>query len=216
MRKMLWSLALCSLAAMAAAAQTGAGAGSGQGAGSGSSGGQGMGAAQAAPTDPLSTYIKGSFKRNSGYLVAAAEKMPDDGYSAKLGTQTETRTFAQMMGHTINANFSSCSQIKGEQNPNTTDFEHTAQTKDQLVKGIHAAMDYCGPIYDGLTDAALMQPRSVQGRDGQTRTIYPLNGAIGNVVHNNEMYGNMVGIFRSKNLVPPSTEASQQGGRRGM
>lgn len=213
MRKMLWGLALCSLAAMPALAQSGAGAGSGQGMGSGSSGGQGMAAPQGTPTDPLATYIKGSFKRNSGYIVAAADKMPEDGYSAKLGTQPETRTFAQMMGHTINANFNACSQLKGEANPNATDFEHTPQTKDQLAKGIHAAMDYCGPIYDGLTDAALMQPRSMQGRDGQTRMVYPVNAAIGNVVHNNEMYGNMVGIFRSKNLVPPSTEGA---GRRGM
>ena len=37
---------------------------------------------------------------------------------------------------------------------------------------------------------------------------------IGNLAHNNEEYGNIVGYFRGNNLVPPSSE-NQGGGRRG-
>lgn len=216
MRRFLCGMALCSLMALPAIAQSGAGAGSGQGSGSGASGGQGM-AAQAAPTDPLATFVKNSFKSVSGYLIGSAEKMPEENFGKKLGTQPETRTYAQMLGHVINANYLFCSTAKGETNPQTVDYEKTQQAKDSLVKAMHAAIDYCQPIYDGLTDAALMSSRTVSGQNGQTRQVYMFNPIIRNVVHNNEEYGNIVGYFRSFNLVPPSTEAAaaQQGGRRG-
>lgn len=216
MKKFLCGMALCSLMALPALAQTGAGAGSGQGSGSGASGGQGM-AAQAAPADPLSTFVKGAFKSVSGYLIASAEKMPEENFGKKLGTQPETRTYGQLIGHVVNANYFFCAQAKGEADPQTVDYEKTPQTKDALVKGMHAAIDYCQGIYDGLTDTALMTPRTVTGQNGQTRQVYPFNPILRNVAHNNEEYGNIVGFFRQFNLVPPSTEAAQQqqGGRRG-
>ena len=215
MRKLLWSLALCSISAIPVLAQTGAGAGAG--AGSGSGGGQGMAAAQSAPADPLATFVKGSFKSVSGYLVGSAEKMPEENFGKKLGTQPETRTYAQLLGHVVNANFFYCSQAKGEASPQTVDYEKTAQAKDALVKGMHAAIDYCQGVYDGLTDAALMASRTVTGQNGQTRQVFMFTPILRNVAHNNEEYGNIVGYFRQFNLVPPSTEAAQQqqGGRRG-
>jgi hypothetical protein len=220
MKRFLCGMALCSLLALPAIAQSGAGAGSGQGSGSGSSGAAGSGqaaAAQAPPTDPLATFVKNSFKSVSGYLVGSAEKMPEENFGKKLGTQPETRTYAQMLGHVINANFLFCSQAKGEQSPQTVDYEKTQQAKDSLVKAMHAAIDYCQPIYDGLTDASLMSSRSVTGQNGQTRQVFMFAPILRNVAHNNEEYGNIVGYFRSFNLVPPSTEAAaaQQGGRRG-
>ena len=216
MRRFLCGMALCSLMALPAIAQSGAGAGSGQGSGSGSSSGQAA-APQAAPTDPLATFVKGAFKSVSGYLVGSAEKMPEENFGKKLGTQAETRTYAQMLGHVINANFFYCSQAKGEQSPQTVDYEKTQQTKDALAKAMHAAIDYCQPVYDGLTDASIMSSRTVTGQNGQSRQVFMFNPILRNVSHNNEEYGNIVGYFRSFNLVPPSTEAAaaQQGGRRG-
>ena len=216
MRRFLCGMALCSLMALPAIAQSGAGAGSGQGSGSGSSSGQAA-APQAAPADPLATFVKGAFKSVSGYLVGSAEKMPEENFGKKLGTQPETRTYAQMLGHVINANFFYCSQAKGEQSPQTVDYEKTQQTKDALAKAMHAAIDYCQPVYDGLTDASIMSSRTVTGQNGQSRQVFMFNPILRNVSHNNEEYGNIVGYFRSFNLVPPSTEAAaaQQGGRRG-
>jgi len=216
MTRFLCGMALCSLMALPAIAQSGAGAGSGQGSGSGASSGQAA-AAQAAPTDPLATFVKGAFKSVSGYLIGSAEKMPEENFGKKLGTQPETRTYAQMLGHVINANYFFCSQAKGEQSPQTVDYEKTQQTKDALVKAMHAAIDYCTPIYEGLTDASITSSRTVAGQNGQSRQVFMFTPILRNVAHNNEEYGNIVGYFRSFNLVPPSTEAAaaQQGGRRG-
>jgi hypothetical protein len=170
---------------------------------------------QMAPqVDPLATFVKNSFKSNSNYLIHSAEDMPEENYSMKLGTTAEVRTFGSMIGHVINANVLFCAQAKGEANPATVDYERTTQTKADLVKAMHAAMDYCGPIYDALTDASSMEmvtpPAGGRGPGRPYLRIVPL---LRNVIHNNEEYGNLVGYFRTKNLVPPSTALASQGGR---
>lgn len=167
---------------------------------------------QAPPADPLSTFVKAQFKNNSNYLIKSAQDMPEDKYSSKLGTQPETRTFAQLIGHVINANYFFCAQAKGEASPNKTDFEHTAQSKAQLAAAMQAAIDYCSSAYGSLTDTTGMEMvTSAGGGSGHPQPrIVPL---IRNVIHNNEEYGNLVGYFRNANLVPPSTAASRQGGR---
>jgi DinB superfamily len=165
--------------------------------------------------DPLSTYIKGAFKSNSNYLIHSAEDMPEENYSMKLGTTPEVRTFAAMIGHVINANYFYCSHAKGEASPGTINYETTAMSKADLVKAMHAVLDYCGPIYDALTDASAMEmvtPAAAPGR-GPGQPYPRIQPLISNVVHNNEEYGNLVGYFRTKNLVPPSTALASQGGR---
>ena len=49
-----------------------------------------------------------------------AEKMPEEFYGLRPGTQEEVRTFGQQVGHVANFNFllPQCSQAKGEKNPN--------------------------------------------------------------------------------------------------
>lgn len=173
-------------------------------------------AQQAPPTDPLATYIKGGFKSNANYLIKSAQEFPDDKYTAKLGTQPETRTFAALIGHVINANYFYCSTAKGEADPQTKDYEKNPGTKAEMAAAMQAAIDYCSPIYDGVTDASAMEmvtPAAVAGRGPgrpQARGVILLR----NLVHNNEEYGNIVGYFRANNLVPPSSENQNQGGGR--
>lgn len=225
MKKLLFGMLALGIAALPAIAQS-AGAGGGQGSGQGAASGQSAGGGQAAsgqqmppPADPLATYVKNQFKSNANYLIKSAQEMPEEKYSAKLGTQPETRTFAALMGHIINANYFFCAAVKGEADPQTTDYEKTPQTKAQITAAIQAAIDYCGPLYDSLTDATAMQmvtPAQVPGR-GPGRPVLRVVGLMRNVIHNNEEYGNLIGYFRSNNMVPPSSENQQPaGGRRGQ
>ncbi len=72
-------------------------------------------------------------------------------------------------------------------------------------------MDYCAPLYESLTDATAMQmvtPPTAQGR-GPGRPVLRVAGLLRNVIHNNEEYGNLIGYFRSNNMVPPSSENQQ-------
>jgi hypothetical protein len=201
MRKLLCTVALCALAAIPAIAQGGAPAGGG--------------AQMAPPTDPLATFVKAQWSQVSKNLIGSAEQMPDANFSMKLGTTPEVRTYGSLLGHVIDANFLFCARAKAEANPNTVDYEHTPQVKADLVKAMHAAMDYCGPVYDSLTDASgtqLMTPPATGRGPGRPFPLFqPL---IQNIIHNNEEYGNIVGYFRAANLVPPSTAAAN-GGRRG-
>jgi hypothetical protein len=208
MRKFLCSVVLCGLAAMPAIAQ---GGGTAPAAG-----------APQAPTavtaDPLTAYVKGAWRQISNNLNGSAEQMPEANYNMKIGTMPEVRTFGSMIGHVINANYLFCAQVKGETSPQTVDFEKTPQTKDQLVKGMHDALAYCGPVYDSLTDATGMQILTPPaGPAGPARPQLRVAILMRNIVHNNEEYGNLVGYFRTANLVPPSTAAANAAaaGRRG-
>ena len=159
-------------------------------------------------------FVKGAFKSISTNLIGSAEQMPEANYSMKLGTMPEVRTFGQLIGHVVNANYFYCAMAKGEADPQTADYEKTAQTKDQLVRAMHAAIEYCGTIYDSLTDAAAMKMVTPQTPNGPGRPALLVGILMRNVGHNNEEYGNLVGYFRAANLVPPSTAAAS-GGRRG-
>jgi hypothetical protein len=204
MTKFLCSVLLCGIAAIPAMAQGGAAASAAQ-------------TPQAAPTDPFSTFVKGQWGQITKNLIASAEQMPDANFSMKLGTTPEVRTYGSLIGHVIYANFLFCARAKGEANPNTTDYEKTPQTKDQLVKGMHAAIDYCGPLYESLTDASgmmMVTPPAAAGR-GPARPYPFIQPLVQNIIHNNEEYGNIVGYFRAANLVPPSTAAANAAAGRG-
>lgn len=171
---------------------------------------------QAPATDPFATYLKAAFKTNANYLVKSAQEFPDDKYMVKLGTQPETRTFAALIGHVIWANYAYCAIAKGEANPLTKDYEKNPGTKAEMAAAMQAAIDYCAPIYNALTDASGMEmvtPPAAPGRGApspQPRVAI----LVRNLAHNNEEYGNIVGFFRANNMVPPSSE-NQGGGRRG-
>jgi hypothetical protein len=201
MRKLLCSALLCGMTAFLAMAQ-GGGAAPTSPAG---------GAQQTAPpADPLSTFLKGQWRQISRNLIGSAEQMPETNFSMKLGTTAEVRTYGALLGHVIDGNYVFCSRAKGEANPQTANFEKANLTKDQLVKAMHAAIDYCGPMYDSLTDASgmmmmmmMMTPPAAPGR-GPGRP-YPM---VQQLIQNNEEYGNIVGYFRAANLVPPSSAAA--------
>jgi hypothetical protein len=69
------------------------------------------------PANPLSTWLREAYTRNRGTIVRTAEKMPEENYAMRPGTQTEVRTFGQQVTHVATFNFLWCSQAKGEKNP---------------------------------------------------------------------------------------------------
>ena len=208
MKKFLCSVMLCCIAAVPAIAQGG----------TAPAGGAPQTPAPA-PTDPLSAYVKGAFNQISRNLNGSAEQMPEANYNMKIGTMTEVRTFASMLGHIIDANYLFCSQAKGEASPATMRYETAKDTtKDQLVKAMHDALTYCSSVYDTLTDLTAMQMITPPaGPAGPARAQLRVAILMRNVGHNNEEYGNLVGYFRAANLVPPSTAAANAAaaGRRG-
>ena len=148
--------------------------------------------------------MHGIIRRN---LAEAAAAMPAADFAFKPTPQV--RSYGELLGHVINANFYFCSQARGEKpNFGATDYGKVSD-KAALVKGLTEALAYCDAVYDATTDANVGQAVSVQGRGGGTPTTRGLV-LMFNTTHNNEHYGNLVVYLRLKNIVPPSTARVQK------
>jgi uncharacterized damage-inducible protein DinB len=141
-------------------------------------------------------------------LAEAADAMPAEDFGFK--PTPEVRSFAQLVGHVINANYFFCSQAKGAAMPTPTNFERVAE-RAQLIKGLTDALAYCDAVYESTTDADFNQTVTLNGFPGMNPKTTTSRGAVlmFNTTHNNEHYGNIVVYLRLKGKVPPSTARSQ-------
>ena len=140
-------------------------------------------------------------------IAEAAAAMPAEEYAFKPTPQV--RSFAELVGHVINANFYFCSQARGEK-PNFGGADYSKTTdKAALVKALTEALAYCDTTYTGTTDANVNQAVAVAGRGSSKPTTRGLV-LMFNTTHNNEHYGNVIVYMRLKGHVPPSTARVQQ------
>jgi uncharacterized damage-inducible protein DinB len=142
-------------------------------------------------------------------LADAAQAMPADEYSFR--PTPDVRTFAQLIGHVINANWFFCSQAKQEKPPTATTNHEQLTDKAALVKALNDSLAYCDDAYSATTDGNFNQPVQVLGSPGMS-PANTVRGAIlmFNTTHNNEHYGNIVVYMRLKGHVPPSTASAGQ------
>jgi len=161
---------------------------------------------QSASKNPFAAALRKSYTVNRDFLAKSAEKMPEEFYGMRPGSQPEVRTFGQILGHLINNNYLACSDAKGGKNPGEgKDFEKVTAKAD-LVKDLNSAFAYCDAVYAALTDASAMQMVEMTMDDGSKVPALRVSRLIFNISHNNEHYGNLVTYMRIKNIVPPSSE----------
>ncbi len=161
---------------------------------------------QPAPANPLSTWLRNAYMGNRNNIVRTAEKMPEENYGMRPGSQEEVRTFGQQVGHLANYNFLWCSQAKGEKNPNAGKNLEKLSTKAEFTKALNDAFAYCEPVYSALTDASGTAMIDITQESGRTTRNLRMALLILNYGHNNEIYGSMVSYLRMKNIVPPASE----------
>jgi uncharacterized damage-inducible protein DinB len=165
--------------------------------------------AQTPPAPTMSSWLRGAYTNNRSYIARAAEKMPEELYGMRPGTQTEVRTFGQLVGHLAQYNYLWCSQAKGEKNPGAgTDFEKIA-SKAALVKAVNDALAYCDGVYAALTDASGQEVLTITQENGRRTQSLRMGLLVLNYGHNTEHYGNVVSYMRMKDIVPPSSEPRQ-------
>jgi uncharacterized damage-inducible protein DinB len=149
-------------------------------------------------TDPLSTEVKQAWTRTIGNAVAAAEKMPEDGYAYK--PTPESMSFRDIVAHTADSAMGSCSALNGQRkSAGAAKF----QLKADLVAAMKAAQAECEKAYT-LTDAKALEV--ITGGRGGPRSR--LSSLWGNVVHIEHEYAQMAVLLRLKGLVPPSSDHS--------
>ena len=168
-----------------------------------------LAAQQGAPQTPTVTgFLRNLYNGNKASVLRAAERMPEDSYGLRPGTQEEVRTFGQHVAHVANFNFLWCSQAKGEANPNAgRDLEKTLRTKAEILKAITDAFAYCDPAYAALTDASGAEVITITQENGRQQQQTRAGLLMLNVVHNNETYGSMVTTLRIKNISPQPNAA---------
>lgn len=161
------------------------------------------------PANPMSTWLRTFYTGNRNNIVRTAEKMPEENYGMRPGSQMEVRTFGQQVTHVATYNFLWCSQAKGEKNPNPGNLD-TLTSKAEILKVLNDAFSYCDTAYSALTDANGVEVIELTQENGR-QTRNPRMGLLTlNYAHNNEIYGSMVIYLRAKNVVPPASEPRPQ------
>lgn len=129
-------------------------------------------------------------------LEAAAEAMPAAKYGFKL---TEGQmSFAEWLNHSTERNYADCAVLKGEPAPEAAKKVAGLKDKAEVTQALKDSFAYCASALEGIDDRKVL---------ASPQTTYSL---LHIVVHNNEVYGNIVGYLRASGIVPPST-ASRMG-----
>jgi DinB superfamily len=132
-------------------------------------------------------------------LEAAADAMPAAKYGFKL--TDGQMSFAEWINHSTERNYSDCATLKGEAPPEAARKVAGLKDKAEVSQALKDSFAYCGAALEGIDDQKVL---------ASPQMTYAL---LHIVVHNNEIYGNIVGYLRSSGIVPPSTAArmSQKG-----
>lgn len=130
------------------------------------------------------------------FLQGAAEAMPAEQYTFKLAP--EQMDFGQWINHSTERNYLDCSTLRGEPNPMPKAKTDLLRSKADISKGLKESFDYCDATFARLDDQKILASPQMVAAFLHTS------------VHNNEIYGNVVGYLRANHIVPPSTEMVQE------
>ncbi|MEZ5286683.1 MAG: hypothetical protein R2712_18120 [Vicinamibacterales bacterium] len=107
-------------------------------------------------------------------------------------------TFGQWINHATERNYVDCSTLRSEPNPMPKAKTDLLTAKDDIVRHLRESFDYCDAAFAPLDDAKILaSPQMV-------------TAFLHTTVHNNEIYGNVVGYLRANHITPPSTEMIQE------
>jgi uncharacterized damage-inducible protein DinB len=137
------------------------------------------------------------FNMVKGYIIAAAEQMPEDKYS--YAPTPEVRNFGQILGHVAGAQYQFCGTATGGSAQPPEDFEERT-TKAGLVEALKMGFAQCDAAY-AMDDATAMEEAQLFGETGTRLWVLAYN-----LSHAWEHYGNIVTYMRENGLVPPSSQ----------
>ena len=169
------------------------------------------GQTQQPPTPTVTGAVRNFYNGVKNNIIRSGDKMPEEFYGLRPGTQEEERTFGQHLAHVANYNYMWCAEAKGEKNPNAgINLEKTLTAKDQILKALRASYDYCDGAYSALTEANASEVLTITQESGRQVQQTRAGLLLLNIAHNEEMYGSIVTTLRIKNIVPPSSEPRPQ------
>ena len=142
------------------------------------------------------TNIQRYYTPVRNFLEGAAEAMPEDKYGFKLAP--EQMTFGEWINHSTERNYLDCSTLRGETNPMPKAKTDLLKTKADITKNLKESFDYCDATFAKLDDQKILSSSQMVASFLHT------------TVHNNEIYGNVVGYLRANHITPPSTASRRR------
>lgn len=130
------------------------------------------------------------------FIEGAAEAMPADKYDFRL--TPPQMSFGEWINHSTERNYLDCSTLRGEKNPMPKSKTDMLKGKDEIVKNLKESFAYCDATFNNLDDQKILSSPQM------------VTSFLHTVVHNNEIYGNIVGYLRVSGITPPSTERMQE------
>jgi hypothetical protein len=124
-------------------------------------------------------------------LEASADVMPAEKYSFRL--TDGQMTFAEWLIHSAQRNYADCAVLRGENVPDAAKALADLKKKDEVAKALKDSFEYCASAFQGVDDQ-----KAISTPQMSTAFLHV-------IVHNNEIYGNIVGYMRASGIVPPST-----------
>jgi uncharacterized damage-inducible protein DinB len=165
-------------------------------------------AATATAPRPPQTYpmfLQGQYATLKRNITGSAEKMPAEHFSFR--PSPEVMTYAELIAHVLDVQYSYCSAVKGVASPAAKDLVKTTTTKAAVIQLANDSFAFCDDVMAALTPENAQEMITVGVAPNQ-RQIARANQLTMLVVHGNEHYGNLVTYMRIKGIVPPSS-ASQ-------
>ncbi len=154
---------------------------------------------RAQSANPMMDAVKAQWTPIKGYVLRTAAKVPDNVYAFRA--TPEVRTFAEILGHIIDAQSMFCSTASGEKGPQFN-AEKTLTTKAQLSKALDETTAFCDKVIAGMDDKKGAENiKFFIGGSSPRALILSFNTG-----HSYEHYGNLVTYMRLNKIVPPSSE----------
>jgi uncharacterized damage-inducible protein DinB len=159
--------------------------------------------AQQKPPQTFPGYLQGQYATLKRNIMGSAEKMPAEHFSFR--PTPDVRTYAELFGHTMQAQYGYCSTVKGVANPTIgKELEKIVTDKAGVIQMVKDAFDYCDDVFAKLTSENALEILTA-GTPPNQRQLARANQLTMLVVHGNEHYGNLVTYLRMKGIVPPSS-----------
>ena len=150
------------------------------------------------PANPTLASLRGSFDVVKGYVLKAAEQVPEEHYA--FAPVPTVRSMGAIFAHIADGNFGICGLASGEKAP-LSGIEKTRKTKAEVIDALTQSFKFCEAAFDGMTAARADEVVKFFLPGSHNRLgVLAFNNA-----HQFEHYGNIVTYMRIKGMVPPSS-----------
>jgi len=143
---------------------------------------------------PVATAAREILGARQKFLVAAADKMPEDKYGFR--PTPKQLSFGGTVAHVAENNYMVCSKIAGTAMPPQLPTEK--EPKARLVANLRESFEFCSGVLNKLDDSMLAQNIDLYGGSTKGKALFYLTG------HWADHYSGMAMYLRLNGLLPPT------------